>query len=261
MKLETGDAFTNMATDEAILTAKIQGRVPNTLRFFKWRPSAVSVGRFQNVSIEVHVENCRKHGVDVVRRITGGGTVYHDYEDEITYSVVVSEKTLGSSDVFQAYQMICSGLVEAVKILGVNAEFNRGDLKQCPNITVNDRKISGSAQSRRRGVLLQHGTLLLNVDLEKMFAFLRVPWAKTCMAVVNMAQKKITSVKQEIGAKVSLKEAHQALVLGFERALEMQLKEGELTSHEQRLANTLRREKFATDEWNLEGQISEAKES
>lgn len=256
LKLETRDAFTNMAIDEAVLTARIKEMVPNTMRFFMWKPSAVSIGRFQNVSNEVYLENCRKYGVDVVRRITGGGAVYHDCEDEITYSVIVSEKDLGSVGIFQAYRMICSGLIEAVKILGVHADFDPGDLKQCPNITVSGRKISGSAQSRRRGVLLQHGTLLVDVDLKKMFAFLRVPWAKTCMDVVNVAQRKITSVKHEIGAGVSFEKAYQALVMGFEKALDMQLEKRELTSYERNLANTLCRQKFATDDWNLKGKTT-----
>lgn len=253
LKLETRDAFSNMAVDEAMLMARIQGRVPNTLRFFRWNPSAVSIGRFQNVSTEVHLENCTRYGVDVVRRITGGGAVYHDQEGEITYSVVVTEKDLGSVDVFQAYRKICQGLIEAAKILGVDADFNLGDPKQCPNVTANDRKISGSAQFHKKGVLLQHGTLLLNVNLEKMFTFLRVPWAKTRASVVKVAQRKITSVSHETRSKASTDEAYRALAMGFEEALEIQLEEEELTRHELEIAERLRREKFATDDWALKG--------
>jgi lipoyltransferase/lipoate-protein ligase len=249
------DAFFNMAIDEAILTARIQERVPNTLRFFTWNPSAVSIGRFQNASAEVHLENCKKYGVDVVRRITGGGAVYHDQEDEITYSVVVTQKDLRSGDVFQAYQKICQGLIEAAKILGVNADFNPGDPKQCPNVTANDRKISGSAQSLKRGVLLQHGTLLLNVDLEKMFTFLKVPWAKTRAAVVSVAQRKITSVSHETHSRASIDEAFRALVTGFEEALDIHLETGELTGIELRIAERLRSEKFSADSWNLRGRM------
>jgi lipoate-protein ligase A len=124
LRIETRDAFMNMAVDEAVLKARIAGIVPNTLRFYRWKPSAVSIGRFQKVSDEVHVENCRKHGVDIVRRITGGGAVYHDHEGEITYSVVVNERDLGSKDVIYAYNIICRGLIEAAKNLGVNADFN-----------------------------------------------------------------------------------------------------------------------------------------
>lgn len=255
LKLEIKDAFTNMAIDEAILRARIEKVVPNTIRFYRWMPSAVSIGRFQDVFKEVHVENCKEHEVDVVRRISGGGAVYHDCDGEITYSVVVSEKDLGSEDVVGGYHLICNGLVEAAKTLGVRADFNLGDPKRCPNITISERKISGSAQSRKRGVLLQHGSFLLDVDLEKMFTFLRVPWAQTLADVLNIARKRLTSIKHEIKSPIPTDEAGQALITGFQRALNIQLVEGELTSYELNLAEKLRREKFVTESWNINGKV------
>jgi len=256
LKPEVKDAFTNMAVDEAILSARIAGLVPNTLRFYRWKPSAVSIGRFQDVFNEVYVENCRKHEVDIVRRITGGGAVYHDHVGEITYSVVVKESDLGFTDVATTYDVICKGLIEATKMLGISADFNLGDPKKCPNVSINRRKISGSAQSRRKRMLLQHGTFLLNTNLEKMFTFLRVPWAKTCVEVIPVAEKRLTSVEEELGTNISTKKAHQALVRGFQKAFEAQPIEGKLTSYEQKLAEKLRREKFATDRWNFEGKLS-----
>ena len=255
LKLEVGDAFTNMAFDEAILTARIAGKVPNTLRFYRWKPSAVSIGRFQDLFNEVHVENCRKHGVDIVRRITGGGAIYHDYDGEITYSVVVDGKDLGCADMdmISAYKVICGGLIEAVKILGTTAEFNPLDPKQCPNITIRGKKISGSAQSYKRGILLQHGTFLVDINHEKMFTFLKVPWAKTLLDVLRVSKKKLTSAKQELESRMSMEEAYQALVRGFEKALKIQLVEEELTSYERKLAEKLRRNRFSTEDWNFRG--------
>jgi len=253
LKLEVNDAFTNMAIDEAIVTARIKDLVPNTLRCYQWKPSAVSIGRFQDVSNEIQVENCRQQGVDIVRRITGGGTVYHDSQGEITYSIIAREVDFGTLDVFQAYNTICNGLIEAAKILGVKADFNAGDPKNCPNIAIQGKKISGSAQFHKGGVLLQHGTFLLEADLEKMFTFLRVPWAKTITDVVCVAREKLTSIKNELGKKVSTKEAYWALVKGFEKTLNVQLQEEMLTTYEQKLAQQLRRDKFTTEEWNLKG--------
>jgi len=257
LELEVGDAYTNMAIDEAVLTARIAGQVPNTLRFYRWNPSAVSIGRFQNLLNEVHVDNCRKHGVVIVRRVTGGGAVYHDQEGEITYSVVVDGKELGHADmdIISAYRTVCKGLIEAAKILGAAAEFNPLDQKQCPNITIKGKKISGSAQSYKKGILLQHGTFLMNIDHKKMFTFLRVPWAKTLMDVLNVSKKKLTSVKQELESPVSTEEAYQALVTGFEKALKIELVKEELTKYEWKLAERLRRDKFSTDEWNLYGKL------
>jgi lipoate-protein ligase A len=240
-----------MAIDEAIVAARIEGLVPNTLRLYRWKPSAVSVGRFQSVANEVQVENCRQHGIDIVRRITGGGTVYHDSNDEITYSVIASEKDFGTTDVIQAYHAICKALIEAAKILGVNADFNPGDPKNCPNIAANGKKISGSAQFHKSGVLLQHGTFLLDVDLQRMFTFLRVPWARTVHDVACVAQDRITSIRNELNQNVNPQEAYEALTEGFEKALNIQLTDESLSDHEQQLTSKLRTGKFSTDEWNF----------
>ncbi|NWF86897.1 lipoate--protein ligase family protein [Candidatus Bathyarchaeota archaeon] len=242
-----------MAVDEAILTARISNIVPNTLRFYRWQPSAVSIGKFQIIENEVQIDSCQKHGVDIVRRITGGGTVYHDAEDEITYSVVANIHDLQTKDITVVYAKIYTGIAEALKILGINADFNQGDAKTCPNLTVNGKKISGSAQSHKKSTVLQHGTLLLDVDLEKMFTFLRVPWAKTCMEIVNVAKHKITSIKQETGKNITAMEAEKALVKGFQKSLNIKLVTSELTAFEHELAERLFKEKYSTEEWNFHG--------
>jgi len=252
-KLETYNAYANMAIDEAILTARTRNLVENTLRFFRWEPSAVSIGKFQNVRNEVHLENCKKFGIDIVRRITGGGTVYHDSEGEITYSVIVDKKDLETQNITHVYAKIYAGIAESLKILGINADFSEGTAKTCPNLTVNGKKISGSAQSHKKGVVLQHGTILLDVDLEKMFTLLRVPWAKTCTQVVSVTKNKITSIKRELEKEVAIKEVNHALIEGFQKALNIKLTDGELTPYECELAKKLYKEKYATKEWNFKG--------
>src|SRR5574342_157224 len=99
LPLQTNNAFMNMAIDEAILNSRVAGEVPNTLRFYRWQPSAVSIGKNQNPENEVFLDNCKNLGVDVVRRISGGGTVYHDYEGEVTYSVIAKTTDMGTSDI------------------------------------------------------------------------------------------------------------------------------------------------------------------
>jgi lipoate-protein ligase A len=247
------DSFFNMAVDEAILQARIEGKAINTLRLYRWRPSAVSIGRFQNIHDEVNLDACGTHGVDVVRRVSGGGAVYHDSENEVTYSVTVKREDLGTDDVAEAYRRICNGLIETAHNLGVDAEYNEGNVKQCPNITVKERKISGSAQAHRKGVILQHGTLLLNADLEKMFTLLRVPWAGACFDLVSIAKRKMTSVAEESGGAVPVDLVYQAAVRGFEKALNMKLVETDLSEYELGLAKRLKKEKFSTREWNFEG--------
>ncbi|MEM1552298.1 MAG: biotin/lipoate A/B protein ligase family protein [Candidatus Bathyarchaeia archaeon] len=253
LKFQTHNAYMNMAVDEAILEARTKGLAPNTVRFYRWKPSAVSIGRFQKIENEVYLENCQRYGVDVVRRVTGGGTVYHDAEGEITYSVVASKEDLGAKDITEVYAKIYAGIVEALKILGLKADFNEGDARACPNLTINGKKISGSAQCHKSDVVLQHGTILVDVNLEKMFTFIRVPWAKTCMEVVSIAKNKITSIKAELGREIPLTTVHEALIEGFQKALKATLEKDDLTNYEKKLAEKLCIEKYATIEWNMHG--------
>ncbi|HUJ85110.1 MAG TPA: biotin/lipoate A/B protein ligase family protein [Candidatus Acidoferrales bacterium] len=258
LKLEINDAAMNMSIDEAILRTRLEGSVPNTLRFYKWKPSAVSIGRFQKLENEVILENCRKLGIDVVRRISGGGTVFHD-ESEVTYAVIAKTEDLGTKDVSKVYDRIYAAISEALRTIGISSDFSPGDAKNCPNLTVNGKKISGSAQAHKSGVVLQHGTLLMEVNLLKMFTVLRVPWANNCMQVVNVAKGKITSVQNELGHTLKPETAINAIAHGFAVALNLQVVENvqsledKLTPEEQALAKKLYREKYSTRDWNFEG--------
>jgi len=253
LECKTNDAFMNMATDEAILRARINDEIPNTVRFYRWDPSAISIGKFQDIENEVQLHSCKKCGVDVVRRITGGGTVYHDAQYELTYSVIAEKEDLRARDITEVYARIYTGLSEALRILGVTADFSEGNVKTCPNLTVNGKKISGSAQCHKSGVVLQHGTLLVNVDLERMFELLRVPWAKTCVEVIEVARHRITSITDELKRNISMNELESVLVDGFQKALGMVLKGGDLTRHELELAKALFEVKFTTSDWNYFG--------
>jgi lipoate-protein ligase A len=253
--LETHNAFMNMAIDEAILTARINNRVPNTLRLYRWQPSAVSIGKNQNPENELYVDNCRKMGIAIVRRISGGGTVFHSATDEVTYSVTAQTTNIGI-DIPATYQHIYAAITDALRLLGIPADYNTGKAKNCPNLTVNGKKISGSAQTIRKGIVLQHGTLLLNVNFTEMFTLLRVPWANNCMQVTAVAKRKITSVHETLRHHVSAETASNALITGFQNAFGIQLATSELTPYELELAETLCKEKYTTDNWNLKGKTT-----
>jgi len=246
----------NMAVDEAILMARIRGKAPNTLRFYRWLPSAVSIGYAQDPVNEADLEACRLHGVDVVRRPTGGGAVYHDSEGEITYSVTVNQQTLGTSDPLLTYHKLCNGIIKALDKLGAQANFDSGTPTRCPNILIKDKKVSGSAQLRRRGVILQHGTVLIDLDFQKMFTFLRVPWAKSIEQIIPVARRKLTSIHLAVNPEVSIDTFHEALVQGFSEALDAQFTKGSLTPFEKDLAEKLYK-KYCSPEWNLHRSFSE----
>jgi len=128
----------------------------------------------QSIEKEVNLPACEKYGVDVTRRITGGGAVYHDYDGEITYSIVAPEADPKMpADILESYELICGAIVNGLAGLGVDAEF-----KPVNDIVAGGKKISGNAQTRRHGVILQHGTILVDSDIRRMFQVLRVSDAK-----------------------------------------------------------------------------------
>jgi len=159
---DADNAFRNMAVDEALL----QSIVP-VLRFYSWKPKAVSIGYFQSLDAEVDTKACKARDIDVVRRITGGGAVFHD--QELTYSVICPEE-LFSFDILESYQQICGFIVKGLKKYGLDAKF-----VPINDITIKGKKISGNAQSRKQGKIIQHGTILLDVDADEMFKVLKVP--------------------------------------------------------------------------------------
>lgn len=247
LKTWGGDAYWNMAVDEAMLRARVEGLAPNTVRLYTWNPSAVSIGFFQSLQHEVDVEECRRLGIDIVRRITGGGAVYHDSQGEVTYSVVTSEadlRRMGFDPSIQpSYEALCLGIVKGLRMLGVGAEF-----KPINDIVVAGRKISGSAQTRRMGVILQHGTLLLKSNLATMFRVLKVSKEKISDKLIKAAEERVTNVFKELGRELGLDEVVEALVSGFEEALGVKLVEGELTRRELSLVEELR-ERYRSRAW------------
>ena len=252
LPLEIDNAFMNMAVDEAILNARIAGQVPNTLRFYRWQPSAVSIGKNQNPEAEVYIDACKQLGVDLVRRISGGGTVYHDFEGEVTYSITAKTDALGTTDMTVVYAKVYEAIKDALRLLGIKTDFSTGDAKNCPNMTVVGKKISGSSQTITRGVVLQHGTLLRSVDLPKMFQLLKLKNA-TCSQAADIGKRKITSIKNELGHAVSPDTIANALAQGFKAMFKIQLEPGELTLYEVELGKKLCKQKYSKEEWNFDG--------
>ena len=251
LPLETNNASMNMAIDEAILTARIADKVPNTLRFYRWQPSAVSIGKNQNPEVEVYLDACKQLGIDVVRRISGGGTVYHNYQGEVTYSVIAKTADLGSADITSVYFKIYEAIQAALKLLGITADYSSGDAKNCPNMTVKGKKISGSSQAITRGVVLQHGTVLRTVDLPQMFTLLKLKNVG-CSQAADIAKGKITSVENELGMAVTPEKVANVLAAGFASVLNLQFEIGKLTSYEMEFACKLCKKKYATNEWIFE---------
>jgi lipoate-protein ligase A len=233
------DAFMNMAIDESVSESVAAGGPP-TIRFYGWNPCAVSIGYFQSLVKEVDAAKCAEHGVDLVRRRTGGGAVYHDTYGEITYSVIGKEG-LFPKDILASYRQICSFVVDSLSILGIVSEF-----KPINDIVVGGRKISGNAQTRRGGVLLQHGTILYSVDVDKMFTLLRVSDEKIRDKMIASAKERVTSISRE--RNVARDHAYGAIFEGFTRGKAFSL--GGLSENERARALSLAKSRYTSDSWN-----------
>ncbi len=234
-----GDAASNMALDEAI-SESVSAGGPPTIRFYGWRPSAVSIGYFQSLEKEVDVERCRMEGVSVVRRRTGGGAVYHDTAGEITYSVIAPERMF-SKDILSSYREICGWIIRSLSLLGIESGF-----KPINDIVAGGRKISGNAQTRRGGTLLQHGTVLYSVDVERMFSLLKVSDEKIKDKMISAAKDRVTSVSALSGA--SRDSLYRALVEGFMEGKERY--EAPPTAAETARATALAAGRYNSREWN-----------
>lgn len=240
IELETRPAAENMALDEACMEAIAANRAPPTLRFYRWSPSAVSIGYFQSLSQEVYLDKCRERGVDVVRRRTGGGAVYHDHAGEITYSILAPEKHFPSG-IGESYVHICNYLIKGLSLLGIDAQF-----APVNDVVVNGQKISGNAQTRSKGILLQHGTLLFDLDAGTMFDLLNVSKEKIKDKFIQSVNKRVTSVTHQKPG-LSIEQVYGAIKSGFVH--DKPVHAGAWTPTELERCRELAREKYANPDW------------
>ncbi|MHA1125110.1 MAG: lipoate--protein ligase family protein [Candidatus Heimdallarchaeota archaeon] len=242
-----GDCYHNMGLDKAILNAVSKEEVPNTIRLYRWDPSAVSIGYFQSMKKVVDIEQCKKMSVDYIRRITGGGAVYHDFEGEMTYSVnCLNTENRLPQDITKIYDVICGGIVDGLTELGVTAEF-----KPINDIVLekNGKKISGSALTRKQGVVSQHGTILRKVNVERMFSLLIVPDEKIKDKLISSAKERVSSLELELGQAPSFEDIGNALISGLEGKLKIKLVKEEITKEEVSEAENYANEQFRSEEW------------
>ena len=240
--LSVNTAAMNMALDEAISDAVRQKESLPTIRFYKWKPSAISIGYFQSLVDEVDVDLCKKRGVDFVRRRTGGGAVYHDSSGEVTYSIIAPESFFPKG-ITESYQAICSRIVNALAKIGIAAEF-----KPINDIIAAGKKISGNAQTRRKGILLQHGTILCKLDVATMFSLLKVPKEKISDKFISDVKQRVTSVT-DINPNISEQQLKDALVAAFTADKDFEF--GSVSEKEKAEADKLTKTRYLIDEWNF----------
>lgn len=243
--VSTLDAAMNLAIDEAILEARVKKMVPSTVRFCRNKRAAV-VGYSQKVDAEVDLKLCEKESIQVARRITGGGAVYHDLGN-LNYTVVLDAEhnLLRRLDIAESYKILCSGLIKALGALGSDANF-----MPLSDVFIRGRKISGAAQSRRRGIVLHHGTLLVDADLTMLTRVLTAH-QKGKRKKSTSKRKPVTNLTEILGREMDLTDLKNALIQGFESSFGIRLTTDRLTSAEQETSQDLYRTKYSRKGWNF----------
>ncbi|XVK02759.1 lipoate--protein ligase family protein [Staphylococcus lugdunensis] len=260
------DPFFNMAMDEALLNFVASGDIGPVIRFYTWNPATLSVGYFQRLTKEIDIDKVKEKGFGLVRRQTGGRGVLHD--KELTYSVIVPESHPNMpSTVTEAYRVISQGLLEGYKELGLDAYFaipkskeEREKLKQprsavcfdAPSwyeLVVEGRKIAGSAQTRQKGVILQHGSLLQDVDVDELFDMFIFKNERLKSKMKAAFVDKAVALNDIADHYISITDMEQAFEKGFKQGLGIELKPLTLTDEQLQEVKKLE-DKYRSDEWN-----------
>lgn len=262
-----------MALDEALLQnyadlIEQDQRPAPTLRFYGWQPACLSLGYAQRAEREVDFEACQKSGIDWVRRPTGGRAILHDWT-ELTYSLTASiNDPLLNGGVLESYRKISFALLEGLRRLGVEAETAgkevRGeqaaataacfDAPSAYEITFGGRKLIGSAQARRSGALLQQGTILLGVDVPRLFSVLKPPPRRTKEEAIAQVASRLVSIEEARQHSVSFEEAEAAFIAAFADYFKIGLTEQSPTEQEISLTEHFLQEKYSNPAWNMERQ-------
>jgi len=258
----------NMALDEALLDWHSEGKIPPTIRFYGWDPATLSIGYFQKVVKEINLDAVKEHGLGFVRRPTGGRGVLHEHE--LTYSVIVSEEHPEMpKTVTEAYRVISEGILKGFQGLGLEAYFavpktaeEREGLKNprsavcfdAPSwyeLVVEGRKVAGSAQTRQKGVILQHGSILLDLDEDKLFSLFNYPSDRVKERMQRAFKSKAVAMNEISSETVTMDMAKEAFKKGFEEGLNIHLEPYELSEEETQYVVDLAKTRYESDDWNF----------
>ncbi|KRG14918.1 lipoate--protein ligase family protein [Lederbergia galactosidilytica] len=265
--IDTGyqDAAINMALDECLLLWHSKDLIPPVLRFYGWTKPTLSIGHFQKERT-IHFPGIAKHGCQFVRRLTGGSAVLHD--DELTYSLVVSEqKPYIEESIRKAYHTLAQGIFAGFKELDIQAQFSMPEEHftkersavcfERPSdyeMLVNGKKISGHAQTRKLGVLMQHGSLPFTMDREMLFDLFAFSTEELRARKRESFSSKAISMNEASGKQITYDEAVTAFTKGFETGLDLHFTPFALSDSQWEEVQTLAESKYRSDEWNLKFQ-------
>jgi len=263
--LDTGhhDAAINMALDECMINWLNEGKIGPTLRFYGWKKPSLSLGRFQKAQRTIDFDAVERHGCQYVRRLTGGSAVLHD--KELTYSLVISEDDPGiPKTIKDAYYILSKGVLEGYRALGVDVDYAipEKELKRertaicferpaVYEMVVDGKKLSGNAQTRLRGVLMQHGSVPMSMDVNMLFDLFRFPSEKSRNRKREAFHNKAVAVDEVTNKQHSYEMMVKAFKKGFETGLGITLSPLELTESDWEEVYQLAKTKYETEAWNI----------
>jgi len=250
----------NMAVDEAILEHVTRDDVLPTLRLYRWEPPCLSLGRSQPFA-DVDIKSLKKNGWDVVRRATGGRAILHT--DELTYSIIAPKNNPHvSGTLLESYQHLAQGLLAALESLGADVVMSDEKADQgaetnpicfeTPSIyeiTVNRKKLIGSAQARQKGGVLQHGSLPLTGDLARVTQALNFPDAKSRQIAAEKLLLRASTMESALGQEIAWDTASKSFIHAFESVLGIRFKRGALSQSEKKRTAELIQKKYAHPDW------------
>lgn len=232
-----------MAIDEALLRTYDKGGKKPIFRFFRFKPSSITLGYTQSVKETIDEEKCRQEGIPFVRRITGGGTVFHDYDGEITYSLV-TEKS--HDNIEKSFEKNLQPIIDTLKKLGLDAKF-----KPYNDILVGKKKISGSAQRRGKIGMLQHGTLMYATDLKKLSKILKLDEEKLKKKGAESFLDLVTTIEDEKGETPSPEKLVEMMKEEYEKHFGGEVEEETLTEEEKMLTSRFE-DRYSSKSWTYD---------
>lgn len=231
----------NVALDEVLTEAVGAGRRNPTLRFWDWEEPSVVIGSFQSVRNEVDPAGVEKHGVTVVRRISGGGAMFMEAGNCITYSLYVPQTLVDGISFADSYAFLDSWVMAALEKLGITAFY-----VPLNDIATDQGKIGGAAQKRlANGGMLHHVTMSYDIDADKMVEVLRIGKEKLSDKGTRSAKKRVDPLRRQTGlARAAIISAMQDVFTERYGAVESRLSDAELAEARKRVDA-----KFGTEEW------------
>ena len=264
MRTPPAEGAWNMALDEAVLISVLEGASLPTLRLYDWNPACLSLGYAQPLS-DVLVDKLEEDGLSLVRRVTGGRAILH--VDELTYSVIgPQDDPRLTGGVLESYRILSAALLVALQSLGIPARSEENansantpaqkqknpvcfEVPSNYEITVDGKKLIGSAQARRRNGVLQHGTFPLLGDITRIVNYLKFSGETSRNAAAERLKQRALTAADVTGNALTWDRAAQAFQEAFEERLNITFHAQGLTSEEERVTEELLEEKYASLDW------------